>query len=277
LVLKVDGISRTTPFVHDTLVGFSHTVEAANQSAGSTSYNFVSWSDGAPQLRTIIVPSTATSYVASFAAVQNPLVSAVGAAQASGTGTSLSVTHGLAIQANDVVVAFVHVNGNQRVTPNAGTGFTELVDAAGPDTNGHAIYSKVAGAAEPASYQWTMPTNERWSVEIRVFRNVNTASIWNVAPSASSRSSSTNGGTATAPSASITTPGAMGIVWVLSDTATQTFSNPTNSYGSALVAPGQPQATYLRSFTTAGATGATSVTQSTNDWMAYQIALRPAP
>jgi glucose/arabinose dehydrogenase len=44
--LYLDGIAKTTPFVYDTLEGFSHTIEARNQTAGSTSYTFASWSDG---------------------------------------------------------------------------------------------------------------------------------------------------------------------------------------------------------------------------------------
>ena len=44
--LYLDGIAKVTPFVHDTLVGFNHTIEARNQTAGNTSYTFGSWSDG---------------------------------------------------------------------------------------------------------------------------------------------------------------------------------------------------------------------------------------
>ena len=40
LTLYLDGIAYTTPFVHDTLIGFNHTVEARNQTSGSTSYTF---------------------------------------------------------------------------------------------------------------------------------------------------------------------------------------------------------------------------------------------
>ena len=35
LTLYLDGIARTTPFVHDTLVGFTHTIEARNQTSGA--------------------------------------------------------------------------------------------------------------------------------------------------------------------------------------------------------------------------------------------------
>jgi glucose/arabinose dehydrogenase/chitodextrinase len=66
LTLFLDGIAKTAPFVYDTLVGFNHTIEARNQSAGSSNYTFASWSDGGGQQHTIVVPETAQSYLATF-------------------------------------------------------------------------------------------------------------------------------------------------------------------------------------------------------------------
>ena len=61
LTLYVDGIAHTGPFVYDTLVGFHHTIEARNQTVGTTTYTFSSWSDGGTQQHAIIVP-TARSF-----------------------------------------------------------------------------------------------------------------------------------------------------------------------------------------------------------------------
>ena len=85
--LNLDGIAKTTPFVYDTLVGFNHTIEARNQTAGSTSYTFASWSDGGGQQHTITVPSTSTSYTATFNASQLPtgLIAAWNFNEASGS------------------------------------------------------------------------------------------------------------------------------------------------------------------------------------------------
>jgi glucose/arabinose dehydrogenase len=85
--LYLDGIARTTPFVADTLVGYVHTVDARNQTSGSTSYTFASWSDGGAQQHTITVPETAQSYVATYTAAQAPvgLVGAWGFNETSGT------------------------------------------------------------------------------------------------------------------------------------------------------------------------------------------------
>ena len=59
LTLYVDGIARTGPFVYDTLIGFTHTLEARNQTIGTNTYTFASWSDGNAQQHTIVVPSVA--------------------------------------------------------------------------------------------------------------------------------------------------------------------------------------------------------------------------
>ena len=64
--LYLDGIAKTTPFVYDTLVGFNHTIEARNQTAGSTSYTFGSWSDGGGRSTRSRSPSNAQSYTATF-------------------------------------------------------------------------------------------------------------------------------------------------------------------------------------------------------------------
>jgi glucose/arabinose dehydrogenase len=66
LTLFLDGIAKPTPFVYDTLVGFNHTIEARNQTAGSNTYTFASWSDGGAQQHTIVAPQTAQSYVATY-------------------------------------------------------------------------------------------------------------------------------------------------------------------------------------------------------------------
>ena len=72
LTVYLDGVAKTTPFVYDTLTGFSHTVEARNQALGGTSYTFGSWSDGGGQTHTIVAPAADQSYVATFQASAGP-------------------------------------------------------------------------------------------------------------------------------------------------------------------------------------------------------------
>jgi glucose/arabinose dehydrogenase/PKD repeat protein len=90
LVITIDGLPRTTPFVYDTLVNFQHTIGAANQNLGQTAYTFASWSDGGAQQHTITVPSTAQSYAANFSVspVQFPPDLVAGYRLDEGTGTT---------------------------------------------------------------------------------------------------------------------------------------------------------------------------------------------
>jgi PKD repeat protein len=73
LNVTLDGIPRPTPFVYDTLIGFHHNVDAANQTIGQSIYTFASWSDGAAQQHVITVPASAQSYVATYTVTTNPL------------------------------------------------------------------------------------------------------------------------------------------------------------------------------------------------------------
>ena len=87
LTVYVDGVARTTPFVLDTLVGFNHTIEGRDQTAGGSSYTFSSWSDGGAQSHTLTVPSTAQSYTANYSIASAPsgLAAAWGFNEPSGT------------------------------------------------------------------------------------------------------------------------------------------------------------------------------------------------
>jgi hypothetical protein len=90
--LTLDGIPRVTPFVIDSLINFLHTVDAPDQSSGSTSYRFSAWSDGGAQQHTVTVPDSPQSYTATFTTVQNPMPPGLVAGYRfdEGTGTTTS-------------------------------------------------------------------------------------------------------------------------------------------------------------------------------------------
>jgi glucose/arabinose dehydrogenase/chitodextrinase len=104
LTLYLDGIAHNAPFVYDTLKGFNHTIEARDQTVGTTSYAFASWTDGGARLHTITVPTTAQTYTASFTTVVQPVTLAAAyafnetsgttAADASGHGITGTLTNG---------------------------------------------------------------------------------------------------------------------------------------------------------------------------------------
>jgi glucose/arabinose dehydrogenase len=123
LTLGLDGIARTAPFVHDTLIGFTHTIEAKDQLLGTTNYVFGSWSDGGTQQHAIIVPPTPQSLTATF--TESPLPPGVVAAwtfsggagrsanDATGNGNTATFVNGTAWAAgpHDNSVSFNGVDG----------------------------------------------------------------------------------------------------------------------------------------------------------------------
>ena len=208
-----------------------------------------------------------------------------GNATSFGSAGPAAITHGLTINSGDVVVALIAANtdGNTITDNNGANAFTQTIQENTPaagQTMRYAIYYRVAGPSEPASYSWTLgsPAND-WSIVLRVFSGVDTASVWDVAPSVSTRTGSpADGTTATAPSMTTATPGAMGIVAFFSDGLGTTYSAPTNGY-STLVQQGggRSVASAVRTWPTAGATGTTSATLApSDDWTAHQFALKPA-
>jgi glucose/arabinose dehydrogenase len=56
LTVKMDGISRTTPFTDGSVIGFQHTFEAPDQAFNGTNFIFQTWSDGGVQSRTVVIP-----------------------------------------------------------------------------------------------------------------------------------------------------------------------------------------------------------------------------
>jgi len=75
LVINVDGLPHTTPFVYDTLISFTHTIDAPNQIVGQNAYTFASWSDADAQQHAIAVPAAAQSYAATYSVAPVPFPS----------------------------------------------------------------------------------------------------------------------------------------------------------------------------------------------------------
>jgi hypothetical protein len=114
LTLYVDGIAHTGQFVYDTLVGFHHTVEARDQTVGTSTYTFSSWSDGGTQQHTIVAPAIAPPpYTANYNEVSAPVPIAfvqVNAATPQTNQTAVAVTYTSAQTA-----------GNTNILASAGT------------------------------------------------------------------------------------------------------------------------------------------------------------
>lgn len=199
-----------------------------------------------------------------------------GAADSVLSGTSVTVTHGLTINENDVIVAFMH--GNNTTPSFTSSGFTTEFEETNPtiDTSAYGIMYKVAGASEPSSYTFNSgQAADRNQVSLVVFRGINTASVWDVTPSASTRGNADSGTTATAPAMTITGNNAAGIVAFMRDSG-GTFNSVTNSYTNEVTAAVSQECLHVwtRIFTSSGSSGTTQATLSADDaWVAVQIAL----
>lgn len=96
--------------------------------------------------------------------------------QNSGTNINLDANLSSTPQANDLVVALIHVNNNgQTITEGSGNGaaFTWLyqnIDNIGAETATYSVAWKTAGASEPNNYNWDYTTSTRASTKIYVFR-----------------------------------------------------------------------------------------------------------
>jgi hypothetical protein len=66
LQLKLDGQPTATPLSFEAVVGIVRTLEAASQSSGTATYEFVSWSDGGAAAHNISTPATNTTYTATY-------------------------------------------------------------------------------------------------------------------------------------------------------------------------------------------------------------------
>ena len=70
LQLRLDGAAVTAPFTFVGIAGMIRSLEAVSpQSFNGNSYNFVSWSDGGARIHNITIPTSNTTYTATFNAV----------------------------------------------------------------------------------------------------------------------------------------------------------------------------------------------------------------
>jgi hypothetical protein len=104
LVINLDGVPHTTPYAHDTLIDFTHMIEAPNQVQGQDSYTFASWSDAGAQQHAVAVPSTATSYTATFTAVSVPLPAGLVAGYRLNEGSGVTTADGSGNNSNGTLV-----------------------------------------------------------------------------------------------------------------------------------------------------------------------------
>ena len=202
-----------------------------------------------------------------------------GAASTGGTGTSASITHGLNINSGDVIIVTLHANNNPTRTDNNGANsFTDdFADTAVTASSSYTIFSRVAGASEPASYSFTLGSSERWSIVIRVFEGVH-STIYDVAPAAGNKYIRNTDPSPAVDAITTTYDRSLAFFLVMADSETNTYSSPTNEYTSSVArTSNQIQDTYIKYLGDAGSTGTAEVVSASNTDHALQhFALREA-
>ena len=157
LTLYLDGIARITPFVHDTVIGFTHTIEARNQTSGAGNYTFSSWSDGGAQQHTIVVPGSPQSYVATYtnsSTPSTPVFVQVNSATPQSNQSQITVMFNGAQTAGDTNIVAVGWNSATSTITSVGDGAGNAYQVAAPVARGtglsQAIYYAKNIASAPA-------------------------------------------------------------------------------------------------------------------------------
>lgn len=95
------------------------------------------------------------------------------------TGTDVSITHGLSINSGDLLVVSIHNNTSATLSDNNGSyPFTEN-DEDGLTSSNRALYWRIAGSSEPATYHWTLTASQRWAIIIIQLRAPSGYSVQN--------------------------------------------------------------------------------------------------
>jgi hypothetical protein len=163
LTLHLDGIAKSTPFVHDALIGFQHSIEARDSSSGTTLYTFQSWSDGGAQLHTITVPSSDQSYTATYSAAITMGETTVFGSTDSGNGNLLVVQDATLSQTATIQSLSFHIltaAGNLRLGiydatgPGGGPGALKAQTSAFVPMVGWNTHDVITPVSLPAGDYW---------------------------------------------------------------------------------------------------------------------------
>ncbi len=144
LTINMDGISRTAPFVKDTLTGFQHTLDAPGQTQGGITYAFVSWSDSGAQSHVVTAGETATTYIATYQA-SDATAPVRSSGLPSGTLAAGTTQATLSLATNE--------NATCRYATTAGVAYSAMPNTF-ITTGGQAHSSTVSGLANGGSYSY---------------------------------------------------------------------------------------------------------------------------
>jgi glucose/arabinose dehydrogenase/chitodextrinase len=280
LTLHLDGIARVAPFVYDTLIGFSHTVEARDQAVGATSYTFASWSDGGARQHVVVVPGADQGYAATYTASSvppgPPTFVQVASATPQSPQSSVATVFPNAQTAGNLNVVVVGWNDSTSVIASVADSAGNVYQVAAPTTRGTGISQAVyyarnivgsgAGAnavavafGQPAPYV---------DVRIAEYSGLDRTNPLDVAVSAFGSTQAVDSGT-------VSTTVAYALL-VGAGTTSGAFIGPGSGYTLRVIT--QPDSDILedRAVTSAGAYGASAPQVGSANWVMQMVAFRAA-
>lgn len=94
-----------------------------------------------------------------------------GGVQVGSSAGVASVTHGMTINAGDLVIAYINCNHEGAIANDAGgTAWQNPInEVPSGETTRQALFWKIAGSEEPASYDWTLPAAASFRAIVKVF------------------------------------------------------------------------------------------------------------
>jgi len=197
------------------------------------------------------------------------------------TGTAISVSAPTGTVEGDVVIVSVHANMQTTIADNNGaTAFTEDLADYKPNTaSGHtvSIFSRRIQSGDPSTYNFTSADTGRWSIVAVTLQSPHSSVIYDVAPStgnAANRDDST-AGTLNAPTITTVNQNSIHVVCGYSDDGAGGAMTPPSGYTSRGVPVDEPQTVSTKVILSPSATGAQTVTATTNSPMiALSFAIR---
>ena len=275
LTLYLDGIAKATPFVYDTLIGFNHTIEARNQSSGTTNYLFSSWSDGGGQQHTLVVPGTDQTYTATYTAAAIPATPAfvqVASSTPQTSQTTVATAFGQAQTAgnlNVIVIGWNNATSNiTSVTDSLGNTYQPAAPTTRSGVISQAIYyaKNIAAGANTVTVTFNAATPY---VDIRVaeYSGLDRTNPLDV--------TSSGGGTSAQPNSGAATTTAARELIVGAGTTTGTFTDAGSGYTTRIITAPDADILEDRVVTSTGSYSATA-TMNPSTWVMQLAAFRAA-
>ena len=275
LTLYLDGIAKTTPFVYDTLIGFTHTVEARDQASGGTSYTFGSWSDGGGLQHTITVPASDRTYTATYTTSTAPVTPAFVQAASSTPQTpqtTVATPFGQSQTAGDlnvVVIGWNNATSNvNSVTDSRGNTYQLAAPTTRSGVISQAIYYAKSITAGSNTVTITMSASTPFvDVRIAEYSGLDPTNPLDVTSSAGGNSAQPNSGTATTTKARSLLVGA--------GTTTGSFTAAGSGYTTRVITIPDADILEDRVVTSTGSYSATAA-MSSSTWVMQLVAFRAA-